>query len=70
MKIGNHPLMKTVGSTPFQTLVPGCEKFFGDEDSYLRCLAKTIFVTFSHQVGTARMGDPDDPRTVVDPELR
>lgn len=70
MRIGRHPLMKTVVSTPFQTLVPGCEKFSGDEDQYLRCVAKTLFLTLSHPVGTARMGDPNDNRTVVDPELR
>ena len=62
--------MKSVGSTPFQTLVPGCESFIDNEDSYLRCVARTLFLTLSHQVGTARMGDPHDPRTVVDPELR
>lgn len=70
MRMGTHPLMQSVVSTPFQTVVPGCEKLLGNEDDYLRCVAKTIFITFSHQVGTARMGDPHDPRTVVDPELR
>jgi choline dehydrogenase-like flavoprotein len=32
-------------------------------------IRKSMFTTF-HLVGTARMGDPADPHTVVDPELR
>lgn len=38
----------------------------GDFEEAIR---KTMFTTF-HLVGTARMGDPADPATVVDPELR
>ena len=70
MRIGTHPQLRRVGSIPFQTLVPGCEKYAGDEDAYFECSIRTAVFTFNHQVGTARMGHPKDPRTVVDPQLR
>lgn len=57
-----------VGSRHLLNLVPGCEKLTGDR--YIECVARTIIVTTNHQVGTARMGDPNDPDTVVDPLLK
>ncbi|GBN29991.1 Glucose dehydrogenase [FAD, quinone] [Araneus ventricosus] len=69
-KISTSGPMQKVGAKPFETRFPGCEQFFGDEDSYFSCMAKGGVVTLSHQVGTAKMGDPDDPTTVVDPQLR
>ena len=68
-KIGNSPYMRKL-SSPFETLVPGCEKFNGNDDLYFACIVKAAVITFSHQVGTARMGHSKDPRTVVDPHLR
>ena len=35
-------------------------------DAWVRATAETIY----HPVGTCRMGPPDDPRAVVDPQLR
>lgn len=70
MRIGTHPQLQRVGTTPFQTRVPGCEKYVGNEDEYLACTARSAVMTWNHQVGTARMGHPKDPRTVVDPQLR
>jgi choline dehydrogenase len=48
-------------------LEPGVESQ-SDEDllAFIRQYAETIY----HPVGTCRMGSPDDPNTVVDPELR
>lgn len=68
-KIGNSPYMRKLAS-PFETIVPGCEKFVGNDDLYFPCIVRAAVITFSHQVGTARMGHPKDPRTVVDPKLR
>ncbi|CAL1262986.1 unnamed protein product [Larinioides sclopetarius] len=62
--------MQKVGAKPFETVFPGCEQFFGNEDLYFTCLARGAVITLSHQVGTAKMGDPRDPTTVVDPLLR
>ncbi|GBM93050.1 Glucose dehydrogenase [FAD, quinone], partial [Araneus ventricosus] len=69
-RIATSGPMRKVGARPFETVFPGCEEFVGDEDSYFTCIARGGVVTMSHQVGTAKMGDPRDPTTVVDPLLR
>ncbi|KAG8174463.1 hypothetical protein JTE90_000097 [Oedothorax gibbosus] len=69
IRIGtSEPMQKAVGSRHLSNLVPGCEKLTGD--SYVECVKIHIIVTTNHQVGTAKIGDPKDPTTVVDPELR
>lgn len=70
MKIVNSDPVQRYGVKPFDTLIPGCEELISDEDKYLECQARSIVFTLSHQVGTTKMGDPRDPTTVVDPELR
>lgn len=62
--------MRRVVSRRYQTFHPGCEKYAYDDDAYLRCQVRTEFITFSHPCGTAKMGDPNDASTVVDPKLR
>lgn len=69
-KIGTNKAMLEIGSEPLTTVVPGCEKYLNDEDSYFRCQLRVILISTHHQVGTARMGDVLDPTTVVDPQLR
>ncbi|XP_076304447.1 glucose dehydrogenase [FAD, quinone]-like isoform X3 [Tachypleus tridentatus] len=49
---------------------PGCETYKPWSDGYLACLARTLTYTIYHPVGTCKMGDPRDPSTVVDPQLR
>ncbi|CAL1288547.1 unnamed protein product [Larinioides sclopetarius] len=68
-RIATSEPMRKIGARPFKTVFPGCEEFVGDEDSYFTCIARGGVVTLSHQVGTAKMGDPKDPTTVVDPLL-
>ncbi|GFT23855.1 glucose dehydrogenase [Nephila pilipes] len=62
--------LKKIGSKPISTVYPGCENLVNDDDKYFRCMAQAIIITQNHQVGTAKMGDPTDPTTVVDPKLR
>ena len=50
-----------------QEVKPGVQ-FQSDED--LARLAGDIGTTIFHPVGTCRMGRPDDPMAVVDPQLR
>ena len=69
-KIGTSAEMKEVGSKPFTTTYPNCEKYKGNENKLLTCMVKTVPLTFYHPVGTAKMGAADDPTAVVDPELR
>ncbi|XP_035225709.1 glucose dehydrogenase [FAD, quinone]-like [Stegodyphus dumicola] len=69
-EIASSEPLKKIGSKPFSTVVPGCEDYIYDDDKYFRCIAESIVVTLNHQVGTAKMGNPKDTSTVVDPELR
>ncbi|GIZ00760.1 glucose dehydrogenase [Caerostris extrusa] len=69
-KIGTSEAMQKVGSKPFQTKIPGCHQLSDDEDKYFECLARGSVFPIVHPVGTAKMGNPQDPTTVVDPFLR
>lgn len=69
-RIGTSNAMQKIDAQPLQTVVPGCEKFLNNEDSYFRCQLRVLLISTNHQVGTARMGDIKDPSTVVDSQLR
>ncbi|CAL1288543.1 unnamed protein product [Larinioides sclopetarius] len=69
-RIATSKPMEKVEAKPFKTVFPGCEQFYGNEDSYFTCIARAAVVTIYHPVGTAKMGDPRDPTTVVDHHLR
>lgn len=65
-------------SKPFQKFKPrswdrpwyGCEQFKMYSDAYFECLTRSYTATIYHPVGTAKMGPPEDPTAVVDPQLR
>ncbi|KAG8173182.1 hypothetical protein JTE90_007353 [Oedothorax gibbosus] len=68
--IGLSEPLKRLGSKLLDGAFPGCEASYGDEDKYFKCLAESFLSTLSHQVGTAKMGVPSDPTTVVTPRLK
>lgn len=70
IQVGLAPAYRQYGSELFQTVFPGCEIYKLYSDPYLACAARVYTSTIYHPVGTCRMGAPEDPRTVVDPELR
>lgn len=63
------PLRKT-GLSLDRTNNPQCARFPMGSDGFLRCLARTSTVTAWHWSGTCRMGRANDPRAVVDSQLR
>lgn len=69
-RVARNRHMQRVISRPFNTFYPGCEKYAYDDDAYYACQARTEFITLSHPAGTAKMGNPEDPTTVLDPKLR
>ncbi|XP_054709549.1 glucose dehydrogenase [FAD, quinone]-like [Uloborus diversus] len=69
-RIGNGKYLRKIGLKPISTVFPGCEKYASDDDLYFRCQARTSVITLYHPVGTAKMGNPGDRSTVVDPFLR
>ncbi|GFT25768.1 glucose dehydrogenase [Nephila pilipes] len=68
-KIITSKPMRKVCPKPFPPL-PGCEHCYKDEDRYFECVLRSGVVSLSSSVGTTKMGDPNDPTTVVDPLLR
>lgn len=49
---------------------PTCRGLEFDTDAYWECALRTLTATLHHQIATCRMGPPNDPLAVVDPELR
>ena len=68
--VGLAPSYRQFGAELFGTVFPGCEIYKLYSDPYLACAARVYTSTIYHPVGTCRMGAVDDPRTVVDPQLR
>ncbi|XP_076334605.1 glucose dehydrogenase [FAD, quinone]-like isoform X2 [Tachypleus tridentatus] len=68
--VGQSEPFRRFKARMFETVFPGCERFPVLSDSYLECVARTYTITIYHPVGTCKMGDPSDPSTVVDSELR
>ncbi|GFV94762.1 hypothetical protein TNCV_3864851 [Trichonephila clavipes] len=69
-EFGESDALRNIGSKLFSTVYPGCENVVDDDDKYFRCMAKSIIIKLNHPTGTAKMGSPRDPTTVVDPKLR
>ncbi|GFT23833.1 glucose dehydrogenase [Nephila pilipes] len=70
LKIMSSAPMSKIGAKLFTTSFPGCERFRNDTELFLRCTVRAAVMSVSHPVGTAKMGQPSDPSTVVDPYLR
>jgi len=51
-------------------LLPQCSKFGNYTDQYIQCHLRHITIPGNSPVGTCRMGGPNDPTAVVDPNLR
>lgn len=75
---GIRHLIEIASTEPFQRLgatlhraeYPRCTRFEFNSDEYWECAVRTLTATLHHQIATCRMGPPDDPLSVVDPELR
>ncbi|KAF8792820.1 Glucose dehydrogenase like protein [Argiope bruennichi] len=70
MAFGESPAFKKYGGRQFDTTMPGCEIYVKNSDEYLACVARSYTSTIYHPVGTCKMGAPNDPTAVVDPQLR
>ncbi|GFU68488.1 choline dehydrogenase, partial [Trichonephila clavipes] len=69
-EFGQSEALRNIGSKLLTTVYPGCEDVVNDDDKYFHCMTRSIVLSASHPTGTARMGNPRDPSTVVDPKLR
>ncbi|XP_023240648.1 uncharacterized protein LOC111639101 [Centruroides sculpturatus] len=62
--------MKKLGVRPLPYVMPGCEKYKHFSDEYLTCMALAFPFSVQYFSGTCKMGDPNDPTTVVDASLK
>lgn len=69
-KIAQTDALKKVGTKPIPTTYYGCEHYNKDSDEYLQCQVRSWPQTIFHFSSTAKMGDPSDPYSVVDPNLK
>ena len=71
VKIGFTPAYQKFNAKIYETVYPGCEQYLPlYSDEYLACMLRTYTQTIYHPAGTCKMGNPLDPTTVVDPELK
>ncbi|XP_023243341.1 glucose dehydrogenase [FAD, quinone]-like [Centruroides sculpturatus] len=67
---GRTHSMREVGTKEIKSVFPMCDHFPYNSDEYLACVLRVFTGSLYHGSGTCKMGDPYDPRTVVDPSLR
>ncbi len=71
VKIGSDTApFRKLNATYSDVPVPGCEKHEFKSDDYWRCYIRFFSNTLWHPVGTCRMGQRNDPTSVVDSKLR
>nr|CAD7449762.1 unnamed protein product [Timema bartmani] len=68
--VGESAAFQRYNSTLYRAPCPGCESFEHGTDEYWACAIRQLTTSLHHQVGTCRMGPPEDPATVVDARLR
>lgn len=70
IKLGESEPFKKYGATLHVAKYPGCEHTTPLSDEYWECAIRTMTLSIHHQMSTCRMGPPNDPDAIVDPELR
>nr|CAD7404919.1 unnamed protein product [Timema cristinae] len=68
--LGESAAFQRYNSTLYRAPYPGCGSFEHGTDQYWACAIRQLTTSLHHQVGTCRMGPPEDPATVVDTQLR
>ena len=62
--------LRQLGAEMLRRVHPNCTTQEYDSDAYWDCFIRHMAFTGFHPMGTCKMGDGNDPRAVVDPELR
>jgi choline dehydrogenase-like flavoprotein len=70
MKIGYLPPLKKLGAKFYNKPNPFCAGHVPFSDDYWECIIRHFTYSYYHDVGTCRMGPPDDPWSVVNHELK
>ena len=61
----DHPELKKLGAKFNTKPIPGCERLDFDSDLYWDCYIRHMTMSMFHPVGTCRMGEYNNTRTVV-----
>lgn len=61
---------KKLGAILYSKPLPGCDFHTFGSDDYWKCYVKSYIYNLGHTVGTAKMGNVNDPTTVLDPRLK
>ncbi len=69
-KLANTKAFKDLGLKFLERAHPECVDRDFDSDEYWECYVRHLAVSTHHQSCTCRMGAADDPKAVVDPQLR
>lgn len=67
---GETSSMRRFGARFHSKPLPNCKHIPLYTDEYWNCVVRQYTMTIYHMSGTAKMGPPDDPMAVVNPELR
>lgn len=70
VKLGQSEAFKKYAPQLHLAEYPSCITYAPGTDAYWECAIKTMVISLHHQIATCRMGPPNDPYAVVDPELR
>ncbi|XP_050740222.1 glucose dehydrogenase [FAD, quinone]-like [Eriocheir sinensis] len=58
------------GAKLHKRLLPGCEHYAFGSDGYWACYVRHMGTSYIHPCGTAKMGPPEDPTSVLDENLK
>ncbi|XP_014203589.1 glucose dehydrogenase [FAD, quinone] [Copidosoma floridanum] len=70
IKFGETATMRKFGARYHSKKLPNCKHLPHFTDEYWNCAIRQYTMTIYHMCGTAKMGPPNDPMAVVDPQLR
>ncbi|XP_068632726.1 glucose dehydrogenase [FAD, quinone]-like [Battus philenor] len=70
IKLGESEPFKKYNAQLYLPPYPTCLNHAPGSETYWECAIRTMIVSLHHHVATCKMGPPNDPTAVVDPELR
>ena len=70
LSLANTKVLRRYNITLTNTLQPACSRFPFGSNEYWSCAVTQDTGPENHQAGSCKMGPPNDPWSVVDPELR
>lgn len=70
IKIVDTPTMRKVNAELKRIYWSDCDNYELASDDYWECMARTLTYNVYHPVGTAKMGNADNPTAVVDSKLK